>query len=108
MLRLICIAATGTNNVDKIAAAERGIAVKNVCDYSTNSVAQGTFSLILHLLNGITYFDKYVKEGTYSRSDIFTHLGRTFWEISGKRFGIIVSETSVKGWLKLQQLLVRK
>lgn len=89
MLRLICIAATGTNNVDKVAAAERGIVVKNVSDYSTNSVAQGTFSLILHLLNSITYFDRYVKEGGYSQSDIFTHLGRSFWEISGKRFGII-------------------
>ena len=89
MLKLICIAATGTNNVDKIAAAERGVVVKNVSDYSTNSVAQVTFSLILHLLHSIPYFDKYVKEGDYSKSDIFTHLGKSFWEISGKRFGII-------------------
>ncbi len=63
-LKLICIAATGTNNVDKDAAKERGIAVKNVADYSTNSVAQGTFALLLHLLNQVSYFDKYVKEGS--------------------------------------------
>lgn len=88
-LKLICVAATGTNNIDKTAAQERGIAVKNVAGYSTNSVAQGTFSLILHLINNITYFDKYVKEGKYSKSDIFTHLGRSFWELSEKRFGII-------------------
>lgn len=88
-LKLICVAATGTNNIDKTAAQERGIAVKNVADYSTNSVAQGTFSLILHLVNNISYFDKYVKEGDYSKSNIFTHLGRSFWELDGKRFGII-------------------
>lgn len=88
-LKLICVAATGTNNIDITAAQERGIVVKNVASYSTNSVAQGTFSLILHLLNNVSYFDSYVKQGEYSKSDIFTHLGRSFWELSGKRFGII-------------------
>ncbi len=88
-LKLICIAATGTNNVDKDAAKERGIAVKNVADYSTNSVAQGTFALLLHLLNQVSYFDKYVKEGSYSKSPIFTWLGKSFFELNGKRFGII-------------------
>lgn len=88
-LKLICIAATGTNNVDKIATTERGIAVKNVADYSTNSVAQGTFALLLHLVNHTAYFDSYVKTGSYSQTDIFTHFGRTFWELAGKRFGII-------------------
>ncbi len=88
-LKLICIAATGTNNVDKIAADEKGIAVKNVADYSTNSVAQGTFAMLLHLLTHLSYFDQYVKEGKYSQSEIFTDFGRTFRELTGKRFGII-------------------
>jgi glycerate dehydrogenase len=88
-LKLICVSATGTNNVDKDAARERGIPVKNAVDYSTNSVAQVTFSLLLHLLNQVTYFDQYVKTGGYSQNDIFTHFGRSFWEICGKRFGII-------------------
>jgi glycerate dehydrogenase len=88
-LKLICVSATGTNNVDKAAALERDIPVKNAVDYSTKSVAQGTFSLLLHLLNKVYYFDEYVKTGGYSQNDIFTHFGRTFWEISGKRFGII-------------------
>ncbi len=88
-LRLICVAATGTNNIDKAAALRRGIPVKNVSDYSSNSVAQGTFALLLHLLNKVSYFDQYVKDGSYSRSDIFTHFGKTFWELTGKRFGII-------------------
>lgn len=88
-LKLICVAATGTNNVDKDAAKERGVDVKNVADYSTHSVAQGTFSLLLHLLNHLPYFDNYVKEGGYSQSEIFTHFGRSFFELNGKRFGII-------------------
>lgn len=88
-LKLICVSATGTNNIDKMAAMKRGIPVKNVADYSSNSVAQGTFSLLLHLLNNIPYFDDYVKRGAYAQSDIFTHLERSFWELNGKRFGII-------------------
>jgi len=88
-LELICVAATGTNNVDKAAAQKRGIPVKNVSDYSTQSVTQGTFAILFHLLVNIPYFDQYVKEGDYSKADIFTHFGNGFWELNGKRFGII-------------------
>lgn len=88
-LKLICVSATGTNNVDKETARKKGIPVKNAIDYSSNSVAQGTFSLLLHLLSNIPYYDNYVKEGSYSQTDIFTHFGEPFWELSGKRFGII-------------------
>ncbi|MBO0931066.1 D-2-hydroxyacid dehydrogenase [Fibrella aquatilis] len=88
-LKLICVAATGTNNVDMAAAEERGIPVKNVSGYSTHSVAQVTFTLLLSLLNSPYYYDQYVKSGEYSRETIYTHLGRPFWELAGKRFGII-------------------
>jgi len=88
-LKLVCVAATGTNNIDFTAAQEKGIVVKNVVDYSTNSVAQLTFALLLQLTNNIPYFDNYVKLGDYSRNDIFTHLGPSYSEIHGKRFGII-------------------
>ena len=88
-LQLICVAATGTNNVDKEAAEKRGIPVKNAVDYSSPSVTQGTFALLLQLLVNIPYFDAYVKDGEYAKTDIFTHLGKGFWELSGKRFGII-------------------
>lgn len=88
-LKLICVAATGTNNVDMAAAEERQIPVKNVAGYSTHSVAQVTFTLLLSLLNSPHYYDQYVKSGEYSRETIFTHLGRPFWELAGKRFGII-------------------
>lgn len=88
-LKLICVAATGTNNVDKAAAMKAEIPVKNVSDYSTNSVAQGTFALLLHLVNKIGYYDQYVKQGHYCSSDIFTHYGSPFFELTGKRFGIL-------------------
>lgn len=88
-LKLICVAATGTNNVDKEAAAKRGIQVKNVTGYANNSVAQLTFAVLLQLINQVYYFDNYVKQGGYAQSDIFTHLGKSYWEINGKQFGII-------------------
>lgn len=88
-LKLICIAATGMNNVDLDAAKEKGIPVKNVEDYSTESVAQHTFALLLSLMESIRYYDDYVKSGEYSKSPIFNHIGRPFYELSGKRFGII-------------------
>ncbi len=88
-LKLICVAATGTNNIDKVAAEAAGIRLKNVSDYSSDSVAQGTFALLLHLLVNVPYYDDYVKSGAYSQHDIFTHFGRPFWEIKGKCFGII-------------------
>jgi glycerate dehydrogenase len=88
-LELICIVATGMNNVDLDYAAQKGIVVKNVAGYSTESVTQCTFSLLLYLLNAGRYYDDYVKSGQYAASPVFTHLGREFWELAGKRFGII-------------------
>ncbi|MCL2097774.1 MAG: D-2-hydroxyacid dehydrogenase [Bacteroidales bacterium] len=88
-LKLICVAATGTNNINLEYAEEKGIAVKNAAGYSTESVVQTTFANILSLLNSTAYFDQYVKSGAYSTSMIFTHYGQTFWELAGKRFGII-------------------
>lgn len=88
-LKLICVAATGMNNIDLEAAAELGIQVKNVKGYSTDSVAQETFALLLSLLNSTAYYDAYVKTGEYSQERIFTHLGRPYWELKGKRFGIL-------------------
>lgn len=88
-LRLICVAATGTNNVDIPYANSKGIQVKNVVGYSTDSVAQITFGSLLALMNHSAYFDNCVKSGEYSKSHHFTDTGRSFTEIAGKRFGII-------------------
>jgi lactate dehydrogenase-like 2-hydroxyacid dehydrogenase len=88
-LKLICVAATGTNNVDLEAAAKRGISVKNVAGYSTDSVVQHTFSMLFYLMGHARYYDDYVKSGTWQQSPIFTHVGRPFHELKGKTWGII-------------------
>jgi len=88
-LKLVCVAATGINNVDLAYAKKRGIEVKNVAGYSTDSVAQLTFTMLLYLVNKPTYYDTYVKSGAYSRSQSFTHHNEPFWELKGKRMGII-------------------
>jgi glycerate dehydrogenase len=88
-LKLICVAATGTNNIDLEYAKEKGITVKNVVSYATESVAQSTFAMLLHLLNKLSYYEAYVKSGAYARGDIFTHHGPAFWELNGKRLGVI-------------------
>jgi len=84
-LKLICVAATGMNNIDLNYAGEKGIQVKNVAGYSTESVAQQTFAMLLYLVNHPYYYDTYVKSGAYSRNDIFTHFGQPFWELDGKK-----------------------
>ena len=88
-LKLICIAATGMNNVDLEAAASQGIKVKNVAGYSTKSVAQHTFAMALYLLEKMAYYDKVVKDNTWSASGLFTDVSHPFYEISGKKWGII-------------------
>lgn len=88
-LRLICISATGMDHVDTAYARKKGIQVKNVAAYSTDSVAQQTISSLLYLVNRPAYFDQYVKSGAYSKSRHFTHIGSSFWELKGKRLGII-------------------
>ena len=88
-LKLICVAATGMNNVDLNAAKERAIEVKNVAGYSTDSVIQHTFSMLFYLMGHSRYYDESVKDGSYSRSPIFTDVSRPFFEIKGKKWGII-------------------
>jgi glycerate dehydrogenase len=88
-LKLICIAATGMNNVDLEAAKFQGIEVKNVAGYSTHSVVQHTFSMALYLLGKMSYYDAVVKDGTWSKSELFTDVSHPFFEIAGKKWGII-------------------
>lgn len=88
-LRLICVAATGMNNIDLAAAEEQEVKVKNVENYSTHSVAQVTIGLVLQLLHRYDYHDEYVKSGKYSRQPLFTHLGHHFWQLKDRQYGII-------------------
>jgi glycerate dehydrogenase len=88
-LKLICVAATGMNNVDTGAAKKRGVEVKNVSGYSSDSVIQHTFSMLFYLIGHSRYYDEYVKEGSYVKSPIFTDVSHPFFEIKGKKWGII-------------------
>ena len=88
-LKLICVAATVMNNIDLDAAKELNIPVKNVAGYSTQSVVQHTFSMLLYLIGSSRYYDEYVKDKSWQNSDIFTNIDRPFGEISGKKWGII-------------------
>lgn len=88
-LKLVCVTATGTNNLDKEYLAQRGIQWRNVAGYSTESVAQHTFAMLFYLLENLRYYDDYVKEGRYINDRIFTHFDRTFYELGGKTWGIL-------------------
>ena len=88
-LKLICISATGMNNVDLAYAATKGIAVKNVAGYSTSSVVQHTFACLFALTNRIKFYDNYAQSGEWAKSEIFTNLDRSIGEIAGKSFGVI-------------------
>lgn len=88
-LKLICESATGVNNIDLEAAKARGIIVRNVAAYSTESVVQQTFTLLLALVGKVRYFDDYVKSGEYSHCGMFTNVSYPFMELCGKTMGII-------------------
>ena len=88
-LKLICVAATGMNNVDLEAAKELGIEVKNVAGYSTDSVIQHTFSMLFYLIAHSRYYDEVTENKTYSKSGLFTDVSQPFFEVKGKKWGII-------------------
>ncbi len=88
-LKLVCVTATGTNNLDKEYLEKRGIAWRNVAGYSTEAVAQHTFALLFYLLEHLSYYDNYVKSDKYVNDSMFTHFEKHFNELSGKKWGII-------------------
>lgn len=88
-LKLVCVTATGTNNLDKDYLAKKNIQWKNVAGYSTESVAQHTFALLFFLMEKLRYYDEYVKEDHYTGDVSFSHFEERFYEISGKTWGII-------------------
>ncbi len=88
-LKLVCVTATGTNNLDKEYLAQKGIEWRNVAGYSTESVAQHTFAMLFYLLEKLAYYDAYVKEEHYVNDTIFTHFAEHFTEVCGKTWGII-------------------
>lgn len=88
-LKLVCVTATGTNNLDKEYLERRNIEWRNVAGYSTETVAQHTFALLFYLMEKMNYYDQYVKSGKYMNDCLFTHFSNVFYELNGKTWGII-------------------
>lgn len=88
-LKLICVTATGTNNVDFQYTREKNITVTNVKGYSTPTVVQHTFALYFYLMEHLAYYDDYVKSGEYAKSNIFTHLDKSFHDLQSMTWGIV-------------------
>lgn len=88
-VKLLCVTATGYDNIDLSYAKGRKIGVTNVRNYSTPAVAQHTFALALYVLEKISYYDQYVKSGAYSEQLGFSNFDEAFMELEGKTWGII-------------------
>lgn len=88
-LKLICVTATGYDNIDINYCWRNEIAVCNVRGYSTDSVAQLTMSMALSLMTHLNEFDKYVKDGRYTAGGVQNHLRPYFHELTGKTWGVI-------------------
>lgn len=102
-LKLICVSATGTNNVDLKAAEEFGIAVTNVAGYSTPSVVQHTFSLVTNLLGNTHRYQADCQQGAWQKSEMFCRLDYSFNDLQGKTFAIIGGGTLGKGVANVAQ-----
>jgi len=88
-LKLIAVTATGYNIIDTVAARERGVVVSNVPAYSTDSVAQHVFALILELTLQVGLHDQAVHAGEWLTSDDFCFCKAPLIELAGKTLGLI-------------------
>ena len=88
-VKLVCEFATGYDNCDLDYLKKRGIPVCNVVGYSTDMVAQHTFTLALAVSQNLAHYDNYVKSGEYSAQDRFSNFDIPFYELSGKTWGIV-------------------
>ena len=88
-LKLICVAATGYDNIDTEYCKKRGIALCNVRGYSTQSVAQLTVSMALSLVMHQKEYNDFVRSGSYTKSGVANRLTPTYYEVDGKVWGIV-------------------
>ena len=103
-LKLICVAATGMNNIDLAHAEEKKIPVKNVAGYSTPSVVQTTFAMAFYLMQHLHHFDDYTKSDTgWAESPVFTSLTPPYSDLGDKNWGIIGLGEIGKGVAKVAE-----
>lgn len=100
-VKLLCVTATGYDNIDIDYCKTRNIAVCNIKGYSTPAVVQHTFALALYVLEKISYYDNYVKSGEYCKAAGFSNFDERYWELEGKTWGIIGMGNIGKGVAKV-------
>ena len=88
-VKLICVTATGFDNIDVGFCREHGIAVTNVVGYSTQNVAQLTVAMVLSLICHLKEYDRSVSDGSYTRGGVANILTPVYHEICGKTWGIV-------------------
>ena len=88
-LKYVGVFATGYNNIDLDYTSKRGITVCNAAGYSTNAVAQHTFALILEHFSKVAEYDRFVRDGGWIKSDVFSPIVYPTEELAGKTIGII-------------------
>ena len=88
-LKLICVAATGFDNIDLEYCKNKGIAVCNVVGYSTDSVAQLTLAMVLSLSVHLSEYTSFVDSGKYTESGVANRLVPTYYELAGKKWGVV-------------------
>ncbi|MBQ4071756.1 MAG: hydroxyacid dehydrogenase [Clostridia bacterium] len=88
-LKLICVFATGYDNVDLDAARRYGVGVCNVPAYSTSSVTLFTLSTVLALVSHLTEYREFVKSGSYTAAGLPNRLTPVFHEVDGMKWGIV-------------------
>lgn len=88
-VKLLCVTATGYDNIDLEYCRFRNIAACNIKGYSTPAVVQHTFALALYVLEKINYYDNYVKSGEYCKAAGFSNFDERYWELQGKTWGIV-------------------
>ena len=88
-LKLICVAATGYDNIDIAYCEQNGIAVCNVPGYSTNSVAQVSVAMALYLVNKLGEYRNFVNSGQYTTSGVANRLTPVYHELCGMTWGIV-------------------
>ena len=104
-LKLICVFATGFDNIDVVAARKYGVAVCNVPGYSTDSVALYTIATVLSLVTNLKEYNDYVRCGDYSASGIPNKIAPVFHELTGKTWGIVGCGNIGKAVLRIAEVL---
>ena len=88
-LKLVCEAGTGINNIDVALCEKRGVIVRNVAAYSTDSVAQTAWMHILNLVGQAFHYQSFVQSGDYSKNPVHVDYRHPFMELAGKTLGIV-------------------